>query len=264
MLGLIDQKRSLAEGVLDGIGDLTTIKLPSGRAAFMERLDAVMYRDPGPSQTRESRTDPKDILKQRFVDEFDEDLSRLLVSDDGKNALAVVSRSPDRDVAEAEQRIAAAAGLHVHVIDPESYETMRRLAAAGMISWTGSAMTEIQSPPTPEDASRQRLLLATPLLEQARRKQQAATLLTGGGFRVEARVPALEAAQLGTEALAIVRGDDKPEHVAASAAYLEDSNAPIGTDVLDALVRFLRDEDPDNEVASVTALLDWIAGEIGG
>ena len=264
MLGLIDQKRSLAEGVLDGMGDLTTIKLPSGRAAFMERLDGVLRRDPGPSQARASRTDPRDILRQHFVDEFDEDLSRLLVSDDGKHALAVVSRSPDRDVAAEEQRLAAAAGLHVHVIDPDSYETMRRLAAAGMISWTGSAMTEIQSPPTPEDASRQRLLLATPLLEQARRKQQAATLLTGGGFRVEARVPAIEAAQLGTEALAIVRGDDEPEDAAASAAYLQDSNAPIGTEALDDLARLLGDEDPDDEVTSVTSLLDWIAGEIGG
>ena len=263
MLGLIDQKRALAEGVLDGRGDLTTIKLPSGRAAFMERLDAVLHRGATPLQARASRTNPRDVLKQHFIDEFDEDLSRLLVSDDGKNALAVVSWPPDRAVTEEEQRLAAVAGLNVHVIDPDSYETMRRLAAAGMISWTASAMTEIHSPPTPEDASRQRLLRASPLLEQARRKLQAATLLTGGGFPTEARVPAIEAAQIGTDALATVRGHDKPEHPAASAAYLQDLNAPIGAEVFGDFLRLLRDEDPDDEVAAVTALLDWIAQEIG-
>ncbi len=264
MLGLIDQKRALAEGVLDGRGDLTAIKLPSGRAAFMERLDAVLHRDAKPAQAQSSQTDPRDALRQPFIDEFDEDLSRLLVSEDGKNALAVVSRPSDRAVAEEEQRLAAAAGLHVRVIDPDSYETMRRLAAAGMISWTGSAMVEIHSPPTPEDASRQRLLRASPLLERARRKLQAATLLIGGGFPAEARVPAIEAIQLGAGALAIVRGHDQPEDPATAAACLQDLDLSMPAESLDDLLRLLRDEDPDDGVASVVALLDWIAREIGG
>ena len=42
MLGLLDQKRTLAEGVLDQRGDLSEIRLPTGRAAFMERLGAVL------------------------------------------------------------------------------------------------------------------------------------------------------------------------------------------------------------------------------
>ena len=42
MLGLLDAKRILAEGVLDQRGDLSEIPLPTGRAAFMERLNAVL------------------------------------------------------------------------------------------------------------------------------------------------------------------------------------------------------------------------------
>ena len=263
MLGLIDQKRALAEGVLDGRGDLAAIKLPSGRAAFVERLNAVLDRDLKPPQARPRRTSPRDALKRQFIDAFDDDLSRLLVSNDGKNALAVVSRSPDRTVAEEEQRLAAATGLHVHVIDPDSYETMRRLAATGMIAWTGSALTEIHSPPTPEDAYRQRLLRASPLLEQARRKLQAASLLTTGGFPAEARVPATDAAQLGAMALAIVRGDDEPEHPSAAAAYLQDLDTPLPAETFNDLLRLLRDDDPDDEVASATALLDWIGPVVG-
>jgi len=41
MLSLLEQKRSLAEGVVDGKGK-SEMSLPSGRAAFLERLDALM------------------------------------------------------------------------------------------------------------------------------------------------------------------------------------------------------------------------------
>ena len=46
MLGLLDAKRALAEGVLDQRGDLSEIRLPTGRAAFMERLNEVLDRVP--------------------------------------------------------------------------------------------------------------------------------------------------------------------------------------------------------------------------
>ena len=44
MLSLLEQKRALAEGVVDGKGD-KEMALPSGRAAFLERLDALMLGD---------------------------------------------------------------------------------------------------------------------------------------------------------------------------------------------------------------------------
>lgn len=259
MLGLMDQKRALAEGVLDGRGDLSAIKLPGGRRGFVERVNAVLQPDAKPPQGRPSPADPRDALRKHFVDEFDEDLSRLLVSEDGKSALAVVSRQGGSSVDGGEQRLATATGLHVHVIDTESYETMRRLAAAGVISWSGNGMTEIHSPPAPEDVTRQRQLRAGPMLEQARRKLRAATLLTGGGFSAEARVPANEALHLGAVALAIVRGEDEPEDPEATAAYLEDLDANVPVETFDDLISLLRNDDPGDVVESVTALLDWIA-----
>ena len=42
MLSLLAQKQALADGVLDGRGDLRSLHLPTGRAAFFERIEAVM------------------------------------------------------------------------------------------------------------------------------------------------------------------------------------------------------------------------------
>jgi len=40
MLYLLGQKQSLAQEVVDGVGELKSMKIPSGRAAFMERMEA--------------------------------------------------------------------------------------------------------------------------------------------------------------------------------------------------------------------------------
>lgn len=42
ILHLLGQKQGLADGVLDGRGELGAIKMPSGRAAFLDRLAAMM------------------------------------------------------------------------------------------------------------------------------------------------------------------------------------------------------------------------------
>ena len=42
ILHLLGQKQALADGVLDGAGDLAALKMPSGRAAMIERMQAMM------------------------------------------------------------------------------------------------------------------------------------------------------------------------------------------------------------------------------
>jgi superfamily II DNA/RNA helicase len=42
MLHLLSQKQTLAQGVLDGSDELKEMRLPSGRAAFMERMESLM------------------------------------------------------------------------------------------------------------------------------------------------------------------------------------------------------------------------------
>jgi hypothetical protein len=42
ILHLLGHKQALADGVLDGHGDLGALKMPSGRAAMIERMEAMM------------------------------------------------------------------------------------------------------------------------------------------------------------------------------------------------------------------------------
>ncbi|MGC1864258.1 MAG: plasmid partitioning protein RepB C-terminal domain-containing protein [Methylocystis sp.] len=42
ILHLLGQKQALADGVIDGQGDLATLKMPSGGGAFIERMQAMM------------------------------------------------------------------------------------------------------------------------------------------------------------------------------------------------------------------------------
>ena len=42
ILHLLAHKQTLADGVLDGTGDFSEIKMPSGRAALIERMQAML------------------------------------------------------------------------------------------------------------------------------------------------------------------------------------------------------------------------------
>src|SRR5712691_5861803 len=46
ILHLLGRKQALADGVIDGTGDLAALKMPSGRAAFVERMQAMMAARP--------------------------------------------------------------------------------------------------------------------------------------------------------------------------------------------------------------------------
>ena len=46
ILHLLGRKQALADGVLDGAGDLAALKMPSGRAALVERMQAMMAARP--------------------------------------------------------------------------------------------------------------------------------------------------------------------------------------------------------------------------
>ena len=78
ILHLLGQKQALADGVLDGRGDLAALKMPSGRGAMIERMQAMM--------AAEDRAPPR-ILSPEEV------LAHDLIQRHGERALMIEART---------------------------------------------------------------------------------------------------------------------------------------------------------------------------
>ena len=174
-----------------------------------------------------------------------------------------VVRLPPGLVAEEERRLGESTGMSVRVIDPEAFESMRRLAEAGLISIPAGDLREVYPVSDVEDVGDAgRRLRATALAERAEHKLKAAALLEGGGFAEEARAPAAEAARLAAGYLAAMTGTPEPEDAEAAATFLLQQEAGGGLP-LDA-IRILSGEAPGaGTAAPVRSLLDEVLRRAG-
>ncbi len=214
ILHLLAQKQGLADGVIDGRGDIDALKMPSGRAAFVERMAAFLT--PEPDVAPAPPLDPA----QGFLAAISDRLNTSVASverrrrDDGTTATIVVlnaaqDNEPERSLlTEAADR----AGLgSIEFIDQATWEAIRRLAAAGLIKLAEGQdilhPAAVSNTPSPEDAARalrlQRNRAAADWLDQAERKLRMAALLADGGFGSEALPPVGDAAAMGLRGLAI-------------------------------------------------------------
>ena len=87
MLSLLEQKRSLAEGVVDGKGK-NEMGLPSGRAAFLERLDALMTGETKEPPT--PPTDPIDRLRDDILSQWSNQLELMELHGEGEQQTLLV------------------------------------------------------------------------------------------------------------------------------------------------------------------------------
>ncbi len=269
MLGLLDAKRTLAEGVLDRRGDLADIPLPTSRTAFMERLKAVLGTDPAarPDEAAVPPITPTEALRDRLIGDYGTALSRLFGHENGTAILAVIDLPADR-FAEEEKRLGELTGLAVTVIDPATHEQMMRLARSGLIPSPMETMAEIYLVPGEQDDEdgRAGLLRARALAELAGRKLRAAQLLAGGGFAEEAGVPAVEAIRLGAGALAAMTSGVEPEDGEAAAALLIglDPGGKADGVVLDAVRTLSGDTGGLDPVETAASLLEHVSKRIAG
>jgi superfamily II DNA or RNA helicase len=222
MLHLLAQKQALADGVLDGTGDLTKLKMPSGRQAFVDRMAMLMAppEQPAPEVVAPPpAVSLRDDLQARHGDALL--LLEARKAPDGQEVLLVVL---DGDAASADgerERLAGAANAdapRIEVLDRATYETIERLMGAGLSHATSEGQNElVRSPRLPDPAEtvrRQRLAQCTELLGGAERKLRMAMLLAQGGFAEEAMPALRECLELARNAQAAMHGEavegDKP------------------------------------------------------
>ncbi len=269
MLGLLDAKQALADGVLDRRGDLAEIRMPTGRAAFMERLNAVLGTDGEREDAAVVEPEPRpavERLRDDLVARHGASLQRILVDDDADQAedrktMLVVLDVPAASAAEEESRLADAIGMRVNVVDAATHETLLRLARNGLITMSAERMREIHpAPGAAEERAAAHAARARSLVEQATHKLGAAALLEGAGFAEEAQTPALEAARLAVGALAASRGEPEPDDADAAAAFvLREGPEPIPDGLPHEAIRILSGEPAADVVAPVRELAERVS-----
>ncbi len=185
MLFLIEQKKAVAGAVLDGESESGTLNLPSGRAAFLQRLEEVM----GAVVPKERTPKPEVQILDRFREAYGDRLVTLEMreSEDGqKSLLAVVDPDDDGNVSAYGDD---ASGIAVRTLDRETHEKMLQLEASGFLKLTSSTaevLYQTSRADPKQERAKVRLAEARTLLESAERKFRMATLLAGGGFAEEA------------------------------------------------------------------------------
>jgi superfamily II DNA or RNA helicase len=246
MLQTLDIKRQLAEGIVDGRGDLAELKMPSGREAFLKRLQLVMGAGGEDGGRRAAAGDgdtrtPAGVAvaapepcepQERFRQEISAELSNRIqlvrtgpLPGGGTAALVVVDQDAGQ-LGPVIERIRERSGLSgkVEVLDRQTFEAMERLVALGLAAWPGGEPADlVRSPalkrpgPSPEERRRKK---AQQLVNEASRKAKMADLLAAGGFPVEAMEPLCEGMETTLRGMAVMVLDDEetepPEKVPIS------------------------------------------------
>ncbi|MDP6515749.1 MAG: DEAD/DEAH box helicase [Alphaproteobacteria bacterium] len=208
MLGLLTLKQDLADGVLDGRGDLKALRMPSGRAAFVARLEAAMglAPDQADATTASRRATPSEQVRDHLLNRQPDSLLLVEARETGAGAETVVAvLDADRQTC-ADEAARLREGIDsdragtpgVEIIDVASYREVRRLIAAGVLSFAGAPGRELYRAAgfltDAEQLAERRISEARILFGEADRQLRMASLLAGGGFAAESRAPLAEAA----------------------------------------------------------------------
>ncbi len=223
MLDTLAHKRALADGVLDHVGDLSQIKLRSGRQAFLERLNQLVTpigEAPPPKPAKPPLPADRALgFARRAAEQIDGALRRCEERYPRDAAHSVLLVVVERDAASWRTRLEELhqeffgpgqgdplAPVRLEVIDRATDEAIERLAAAGLVQTTSRASRPLiaaaeEPPPPPLTLEEQERALAARV--RAARQHQAARLLGDGGLEAEAAAAAAEAALALGRAIAI-------------------------------------------------------------
>lgn len=227
MLDTLADKKALAGGVLDRVGDITSIKLRSGREAMLARLEQVLSASNSAKAVPPVRVLPVDRQKG-FAEETARILNGAFVNceerfpkEGGHSVMYVVV---ERDAAQHRERLATLHSeyfgdgdplcpVQLEVVDRSTHEALQRLIDAGIISLSTRG-NRVLSPgaaeagPPPLTASQREQI--TRLREQAARKLKMGSILGESDFAEDARAPLLECIFLTGQALAIENRCEAP------------------------------------------------------
>ena len=156
MIPLLAGKQTLADGVLDGRGDLSEMPLPSGRKALIERLETLTgltaALHPEPDQPA---ADPWEPLGGELRTELGDRLLRLETRPgrDGREVLFLVAEGaverPRIEEILSRHFDATASPPVLELLDRPAFEALERLVEAGVLSFAAEGRRVLHSAPAP-------------------------------------------------------------------------------------------------------------------
>ncbi len=234
MLGTLSAKQQLADGVLDLQGDLKSIKLASGRQAFVARLQQIMARplpEPEPVRPKPLPVDRALAFSEAARQKLGPALLRCEERFPTEGSHSVVMAVVEQDAGIWQEKLAPLhndlfgngnsdplAPVKLEVIDRAAFAAVQRLVEAGLIAPATRAIRELftseeQPPGQLSEADR---LKAQAHRQQAGRKLKMARLLAAGGLLEEEREALLHSATWMAKALAVENHVQEPAELADS------------------------------------------------
>ena len=130
ILHLLGAKQSLADGVLDGAGDFSAIKMPSGRGTLIERMQAMLGMGAAAPITVLS---PEQTLIEEMKTRLGE---RLVLVEQRANRLVAVIDGDDALIVAERTQLVDRMLPPVELISRIAWETMQHLIEAGLLRFT--------------------------------------------------------------------------------------------------------------------------------
>ena len=276
MLRMLDRKQALADSVLDH-GEMEYMEIPSGRQAFIERVEGLMGRpatsaaahthEPASSvadaEQQAPTTSPLERLKEDTLARLNDRLDQLHVFDhEGERTVMAVVDKVDETARDVVQHAVAsqASDANMELLDRETFAVVQRLIQAGIIQFTeqgSQALHQSEAHTQQRDQQREHRLRATrKRLADADRQRNMAGVLAHGGFPVEALKPLHKAVEITLEALGYYLGEQNG--TAVSLEYIETKLLPeqLLPQQATAVIARLRSEEGYSESQAQSLLAD--------
>ncbi len=261
MLSLLEQKRSLAESVVDGKGK-NEMDLPSGRAAFLERIDTLIAGESKEPQM--PPTDPLDRLRDDILSQWNHQLELMELHGEGaqQTLLVVADRLSDALQSALTRQLQEQfpeQTPQLKLLDRDAFATIQQLIEAGVLNTNRDTVRTVYRAPAADkpkdDEQSKHLTEARNRLAQSDHKRRMAKVLTEGGFSTEALVPMREAVETALHALLFWRGHDteKPPAQELIESTLVQANL-LPAETL-SLVARLREDQPEMNEAQADKLI---------
>ena len=259
MLSLLEQKRALAEGVVDGQGE-KEMALPSGRGAFLERLDALLPA--GEKAASVPPGDPYDELRDKILSRWIHQLELMELHGKGDGQTLLVVANPINEALQSALNSELKALFptqtpRLQLLDPAAFTAIQQLIEAGVLSAGQDCGRRLYRSTDKEEGNEglHRLAEAREHMARSERKRHMAQVLIDGGFSAEAVSPLCDAVETALQALLVWQihnGETQPEPELIDAVLVESGLVPVETV---SLLTQLRGNQSEWDKSQVTALL---------